>query len=728
MNGKKINYIPGWDCHGLPIELKALAEGTKASPLEIRTKCAAFAKEALERQKSGFKEWGVAADWELETSTYQTNRPGYVSNQLQLFYEFYQKGLVFRDLKPVFWSPSSKSALAEAELEYDNNHESPSVFLQLKLENVPDAFAVIWTTTPWTLPSNQAVCYNPSLEYALVYLDGNTSKKYLIATSLITSFSETTNMTIDISETISGKDLQGFRYQHPVDSKILPFIAASHVEDSKGTGLVHTAPAHGPDDFLISLEHKIPVLSLVDEEGKYTSKAPDFLVGKQVLEEGNKLVMEKASEQWFMNTESLKTRATEEIEKIKIYPRVNEEANRKMLMTQVQKRPYWCISRQRSWGVPIPVFYKKDTKEIVLNREIVDCIANLVSKEGSIDFWWSKNPSEIISPDILGRLEISPENLVKGNDIFDIWFDSGTSWSSVLGENKIADLYLEGYDQFTGWFQSSLLTSVAHRNCAPYKSLFVHGFTVDDKGLKMSKSLGNVISPSEIIKKFGTDSLRWWVAAHGTQHMSITVSNKLLQQSAESVSKIRATLRYLNGVLGEGDRLYCGMDEDLAQIKSVLKECYLILNKAIWPVTPFLVEESWSYFDSSAPFYKNKSCVENDWENKEAEQIVTEALNLKRKINQMESTNSWLLHCSVNCTSEQLQYLSKLQPKLSEFVNNSELCEILQVGSVKLEESMESSIELKISETPLCPRCRRFQCHQGGVCERCLIVMKSKGF
>lgn len=279
---------------------------------------------------------------------------------------------------------------------------------------------------------------------------------------------------------------------------------------------------------------------------------------------------------------------------------------------------------------------------------------------------------------------------------------------------------MEGYDQFTGWFQSSLLTSVAHRNCAPYKSLFVHGFTVDDKGLKMSKSLGNVISPSEIIKKFGTDSLRWWVAAHGTQHMSITVSDKLLQQSAESVSKIRATLRYLNGVLGEGgncesldyskisfldkfilnelskfakdvqnsydifeynrataliqnfvtnemssiylhlikDRLYCGMDEDLSQIKSVLKECYLILNKTIWPVTPFLVEESWSYFDSLAPFYKNKSCVENDWENKEAEQIVTEALNLKRKINQMESTNSWLLHCSVNCTSEQLQYLS----------------------------------------------------------------------
>lgn len=298
MKGKRVDYVPGWDCHGLPIEMKALAEGSKVPPTEIRSKCLSFAKEALEKQKSGFKSWGVAAAWDEEASTYQTNRPGYVSNQLTLFLDFFKKGLVFRDLKPVFWSPSSKSALAEAELEYDNKHVSPSVFLQLKIDEIPETFAIIWTTTPWTLPSNQAVCYNPSLEYSFVNLNGDSSRKYLIATALIKSFVETTNMSAEIVETIQGSTLSGYRYHHPIDhSNILPFIPGSHVEDSKGTGLVHTAPAHGPDDFLISLEHKIPILSLVDEEGRYTSKAPDFLVGKHVMEEGNDLVMNKLEDE-----------------------------------------------------------------------------------------------------------------------------------------------------------------------------------------------------------------------------------------------------------------------------------------------------------------------------------------------------------------------------------------------------------------------------------------------
>lgn len=397
MNGKRVHYVPGWDCHGLPIEMKALAEGSKASPSEIRSKCKTFAKDAMEKQKSGFKLWGIAADWDKETSTYQTNRPEYISNQLKLFSELYQKGLVFRDLKPVFWSPSSKSALAEAELEYDDNHESPSIFLQLQLNNMPETYAIIWTTTPWTLPSNQAVCFNPTLEYSLVNLNGDSSKKYLLATALIKSFSDITSITVDILETVPGENLSEYKYRHPIDKAVvLPFVPGSHVEDSKGTGLVHTAPAHGPDDFLVSLQQNIPILSFVDEEGKYTSKAPDFLSGKHVLTEGNDLVMKKlsdellfqgtirhsypidwrtkkpviirASEQWFINTESLKAKATEEIDKIKIYPRVNAEANRKMLTGQVKKRPYWCISRQRSWGVPIPVFFKKDTKEIVFNR------------------------------------------------------------------------------------------------------------------------------------------------------------------------------------------------------------------------------------------------------------------------------------------------------------------------------------------------------------------------
>lgn len=334
----------------------------------------------------------------------------------------------------------------------------------------------------------------------------------------------------------------------------------------------------------------------------------------------------------------------------------------------------------------------------------------------SIDFWWSKSAEEIISTQLLNELNISPDNIEKGNDIFDIWFDSGTSWSSVLGSSRIADLYLEGYDQFTGWFQSSLLTSIALRGCSPYKSLFVHGFTVDEKGLKMSKSIGNVISPADVIKKYGTDSLRWWVAAHGTQHMSITVSDKLMQQSAESVSKIRSTLRYLNGVLGAKesrshtkttyldrfilnalnkfaddiqasynafeynrattlirnfvanemssiylhlikDKLYCGSDEEVSRIKGILQECYIVLNNAIWPITPFLVEESWSYYDETTPFHENDFSAKTIGRDLEADKVVNEALNLKRKINQSESTNSWLLKCTVNCTSEEMQSL-----------------------------------------------------------------------
>lgn len=388
--------------------------------------------------------------------------------------------------------------------------------------------------------------------------------------------------------------------------------------------------------------------------------------------------------------------------------------NQKNLCPQFKKALKLLLNKLKTPKSFTQLKFKKS-----LSSEILSRITKLVNEEGSIDFWWSRTPEEILSKELLDTLEIDPDNLIKGNDIFDIWFDSGTSWSSVLGPTKIADLYLEGYDQFTGWFQSSLLTSVAQRNCAPYKSLFVHGFTVDDKGLKMSKSLGNVISPLEIIKKYGTDSLRWWVAAHGTQHMSITVSDKLMQQTAESVSKIRSTLRYLNGVLGSDetnnsfdysktsildkfilnalykyandvqssynffeynratsliqnfivnemssvylhlikDSLYCGSDEEFQRIKGVLRECYKVLNKTIWPITPFLTEESWSYFDSSSPYYKNEVSVDGNWENVEADKIVNEALTLKRKINQTESSNSWLLRCSVSCTKEELQYL-----------------------------------------------------------------------
>lgn len=360
----------------------------------------------------------------------------------------------------------------------------------IKNNSSDDVYALIWTTTPWTLPSNQAICYNPALQYSLVRFPDKTGV-YIIASELQSTISET----VEVISTFSGSLLKDAQYQPPFSKTSAQFLSANHVQSNKGTGLVHTAPAHGPDDYLSSIEHKITVKCIVDENGDYTLEAPAFLHGKNVLRDGNKLVMEalksdllkageiqhsypidwrtkepvifRASEQWFIDTEKLKSKSAELIEtEIEFYPKNSSDINKKNLLTQVLKRPYWCISRQRAWGVPIPVFYRKDTGEVVVNDEIIDFIVQLVHEEGGIDFWWTKSADEIL-PDSMKK-EFDGK-VVQGKDIFDIWFDSGTSWSSVLGDKSIADLYVEGQDQCTGWFQTSLLTSCAVRQKSPYK-------------------------------------------------------------------------------------------------------------------------------------------------------------------------------------------------------------------------------------------------------------------
>lgn len=398
--------------------------------------------------------------------------------------------------------------MAEAELEYNPKHISPSVYVRFQInpngldlkEKDTRLYALVWTTTPWTLPSNQAICYNSSLEYALVRLsEHDQDELYLIASALLADFEENTKITCEVVQTLKGSSLGDLTYNHLIDKEQgdLPFYDASHVQDSKGTGLVHTAPAHGPDDFLVSLARKIPVKCLVNEEGVYTNDAPSFLVGKSVLKQGNPLVLEhitnnvvhsstlehsypidwrtkkpviiRASEQWFINTEKLKSSAADALEKVEIYPRANAEASKRALLTQLQKRPYWCISRQRAWGVPIPVLYCRTTGKVVLNTDLIQHFCRELRKEGSMDFWWAKSLEELLSTEILNKLGYKVGDLVKGSDILDIWFDSGSTWSAVLNKDKVADLYLEGYDQFTGWFQSSLLMSIAARDCAPYK-------------------------------------------------------------------------------------------------------------------------------------------------------------------------------------------------------------------------------------------------------------------
>ncbi|XP_055843625.1 isoleucine--tRNA ligase, mitochondrial [Episyrphus balteatus] len=828
--GRMVNYKPGWDCHGLPIELKAMSSSkSNPDPLTIRQKSRKFAMETVDKQKEEFRSWGILSDWVNPSNIYLTFSPAFISNQLKMFLDFFNRKIVYRALKPVYWSPSSKTALAEAELEYDPNFVSPSVVLRFKLLDIPpsaegnnNTYALVWTTTPWTLPSNQAICYNSELEYSLVSLSSDSENQYLLASNLIEEFQNMTGLEVIQIKTISGDSLKSCSYSHPIDdTQKLPFLPAGHVQDTKGTGLVHTAPAHGPEDFLVSLDHKLPVKCFVNENGIYTDEAPSFLSGKSVLGDGDKLVLEhlskdvifsgtfahaypidwrtkqpviiRASEQWFINTEQIRDKAVEEIEKVNVFPRVNSEANKKALITQVKKRPYWCISRQRAWGVPIPVFYDKESGKEIVNEKIIGHICGLLEKEGNIDFWWKKPVEELLSAELLKDLNLKVENLEKGSDIFDIWFDSGSSWSSVLDGDKVAELYLEGYDQFTGWFQSSLLTSIAARGCSPYKSLFVHGFTVDEKGHKMSKSLGNIISPKDITKKYGTDTLRWWVASHGTQHMSITVCDKLLQHCAENLSKIRSTLRYLNGAIGDHsrstnkidcenkclthldryllscinqfeneiqksydsyeynrvtanilnfvtnqissvyvhlvkDRLYCGKNEQIEGVKKVLSNSYEVLCKSLWPIVPFLVEESWSYYDSR-PFHEAKVHTNPSWNDPKVEEIIETAFEVKRLLNRhSQDVNTWLLKVNVSCGSDKYALLKNLQPTKTS--TNSELCELLQVSSVELVEDpslSDCTVALSEDGSILCPRCRRFCVNsEDSICERCEQVLQSR--
>lgn len=392
LTGHKIHYKLGWDCHGLPIELKALG-GEKLKPMDIRNKARKFAKQAIEDQKVLFKKWGLMADF--DTECYYTFDKDYVKNQIQQFYKLFNKGLIYRDLKPVYWSVSSNTALAEAELEYNPNHVSETVFLRLKLANVPDilnqcstspVYLLVWTTTPWTLPANEAVVYNPTFEYALVKVDGNF---YVVGKKLVDHLQSKLKRPLEIISTFNGNLLESATYEHPIRNEVKKVLPAAFVTDDVGTGLVHTAPSHVPDDFVLALQHQIPIVSYVNEQGKYTLEAGKDLENLHVLRDGTKKVLSllkdkvllneklvhsypydwrtkkpviiRASKQWFIDTKSVKDRAIELAKTVRVLP----EKNIASFLAQLERRPYWCISRQRVWGVPIPVLYGPDENPII---------------------------------------------------------------------------------------------------------------------------------------------------------------------------------------------------------------------------------------------------------------------------------------------------------------------------------------------------------------------------
>lgn len=839
--GRRVHFHPGWDCHGLPIELKAIKNQTVTrDPLVIRKTARNYALQTLDKQRDAFSRWGVTADWTNDKRLYKTFDKDYIKNEITIFYELYKNGFIYRVLKPVYWSPSSHTALAEAELEYDSAFESSSLYVRFKLNDVPaairtkvkgDLYAIIWTTTPWTLPSNQAVCYNKELEYVVVKLDGfATTDHFIVSAEMAKRLGEALGgKSVEVVDRFTGSEFEGCTYWHPINKHdILPFLSGTHVEAAKGTGLVHTAPAHGPDDFLVSLANGISVKCIVDENGNYTDESPSFLRGQNVITDGNRLVLDylgsenvlhvekfvhsypidwrtkkpviwRASKQWFINTDDLKTVASELItNSVRFYPRGSADTTRASLLTQVQKRPYWCISRQRSWGVPIPVFYRRDTGAAIVEPETITRIVKLIEHNKSVDFWWNQTVEEIFPQEILPRLGCGLDVIEKGTDILDIWFDSGVSWSYALTGDKIADLYMEGKDQTTGWFQTSLLTSVAVRGTAPYKSLFVHGFAVDEKGLKMSKSLGNVIAPHELIQTYGTDALRWWVASHATQHTNIEVSRKLLESSGESVQKVRGVLKYLLGVVEKiqrrddkqvfdvkptrivdksilysthrfneqlvdlyrtyqfnrvtptilnfvtndlsssylhfiKDRLYCGPDDEYASLQSIFEIIFVTLCKNLYPIVPFLVEEAWSHYSVvEAPFYQTCNLSLKHFEQyAESMDCLRTANELRDSINHAANgKNTWTVRATIKCDPKRYSFLRNLHFDDSDsFINESELCEILQVAAIHLQKiDGETFIGLSPNLEDLCPRCRRFSLSTSNhtICNRCDLVMKSK--
>ncbi|MBI3815405.1 MAG: isoleucine--tRNA ligase, partial [Nitrospinae bacterium] len=543
MEGYDAPYIPGWDCHGLPIEHQVDKElGPKKKTMEkhqIRKLCRQYADKYFKIQREEFKRLGILGEWE---NPYLTMNYSYEAAIVRELGKIMENGGVYKGLKPIHWCPTCKTALAEAEVEYED-HESPSIYVKFPLKiNGKDKFSsleqkdtsvVIWTTTPWTLPANLAIALNPAYKYGAA----DTGEEVLImAIDLMEAAMDKFGFVdYEIIDTFEGSELEGLKAEHPFMDRESPLILGDHVTLEQGTGLVHTAPGHGQEDYEMGLKYGLDIYNPVDNEGRFVPELPYFggmkvweankAINDMLKEDGYLLKEEKishsyphcwrcknpvifrATPQWFISMEKndLRKKALDEIKKVEWIPSWGQER----IYQMVENRPDWCISRQRSWGVPITVFYCTKCKETIFNREICEHAANMMEKDGA-DVWFEKDIKDLM-PHGIKCHKCGSSDFEKEMDILDVWFDSGVSYTVVENSSDLSfpsDLYLEGSDQHRGWFHSSLLTSVSIKNRAPYKSVLTHGYVVDGQGRKMSKSLGNVIAPQEVIEKYGAEVLR----------------------------------------------------------------------------------------------------------------------------------------------------------------------------------------------------------------------------
>ncbi|MBQ8612780.1 MAG: isoleucine--tRNA ligase [Ruminiclostridium sp.] len=594
MTGYQAPFVPGWDCHGLPIELKALkqigSDGSAIDPVELRKCCREFALSCLDDQKAQFKRLGVWGDFD---DPYLTIRPEFEAKQVEVFGKMAERGLMYKGLKPVYWCPDCNTALAEAEIEYEDDvcysiyvkfpiSDSKGKFDDLGID-LSKAYVVIWTTTTWTLPGNVAVCLGPNYEYTFVKVEDEESSSFgdylLMATDLVSTVMEAAGIKkYSTVGTFLGSDLEFVESDHPFMGRKSTLILGDHVTLESGTGCVHTAPGYGLEDFEVCNKYKgmFDIIVGVTDRGVLNELSGQFagiptgeahpVIAKKLEDDNLLLAMQKivhpyphcwrchkpiiyrATEQWFCSVEKFADEAVKAIEEVTWIPGWGEERIKNM----VRDRSDWCISRQRRWGVPIPVLYCKDCGKPIVNSDTIKAISDLFRAESS-DAWYSKDPSEFIPSTI--KCDCGCGEFTKEMDIFDVWFDSGVTWAAVMDERDYlsspADLYLEGCDQYRGWFQSSLLTSVAATGHAPYKAVCTHGWIVDGKGEKMSKSKGNYIVPEQVIEKYGADVLRLWVTSLD-YHSDVRVSDDILKQLSETYRKIRNTARYILGNLCNG--------------------------------------------------------------------------------------------------------------------------------------------------------------------------------
>lgn len=600
MSGFKSPYVPGWDTHGLPTELKARAKAgvensTTISELEIRKICREFALGYLDDQRNQFKRLGVIGEWD---NPYITLLPEFEAKQIEIFAEMACKGYIYKGLKPVYWCPDCKTALAEAEIEYA---EDPchSIYVKFKVNDdqgklkalgiEPEkCYFVIWTTTTWTLPGNVAICLGPDFDYSIIKCG---DEYYIMAEALAAdAMKEAGKEDYEVVGTMKGIEFEYMKAQHPFLDRESLVIVGDHVTLESGTGCVHTAPGHGVEDYDVCKNYpEIPIVVPVDADGRLTEEAGQFaglLTGdanKPIAQHLDSIgalfalkkiihqyphcwrcknpVIFRATDQWFCSVEDFKDEAVKAINEVEWIPGWGKDR----ITSMVKERKDWCISRQRKWGVPIPIFFCKDCGEPYIDRDAMMAVADLFRKEGS-DAWFKYDASEIL-PEGTKCPKCGGTHFNKEQDIMDVWFDSGSSHAAVLEQRDYlkwpADLYLEGADQYRGWFQSSLLTSVATKGTAPYKAVLTHGWVVDGEGRKMSKSLGNGIDPQEIVEQYGADVLRLWVAS-SDYHADIRISKDILKQLSEAYRKIRNTARYILGNLNDFNP-----DTDMVDVKDL---------------------------------------------------------------------------------------------------------------------------------------------------------------